>query len=99
MALGHIGLDGVGISLDAEFLVQSAGVEVTDLFSDESFKFCDCHLIYVGYLALDPGPKRLRRERIRVQDYQLVGVDYFANCGKALHEVIKDPFMFNAGAI
>ena len=93
MALGHIGLDGVGISLDAEFLVQSAGVEAIGLFSDASFELCDRHLVDEGHLALNPGPERLSREGIRVQDYQLVGINRFADCGEVLHEVIKDAFV------
>ena len=97
--MGNICLDGIGIPLDAESLVQTANVETPCFFSDASFEFRYRHFIDEAHLALYPVVERFRRKGIRVQDYQFVGVDDFANCSEVLHEVIKDTFVFDEGGV
>ena len=96
--MGNICLNGVGIPLDAESLVETANVETTCFFSDASFEFRYRHFIDEAHLALYPVVERFLREGIRIQDYQFVGVNDFADCSEVLHEVIKDPFVFDEGA-
>ena len=97
--MGNVCLNGIGIPLDAESLVETANVETMCFFSDASFEFGYRQFIDEVHLALNPVVERFRREGIRVQDYQFVRIDDFADCSEVLHEVIKDPFVFDEGAV
>jgi hypothetical protein len=64
-----------------------------------ALELCDCHFVNEGHLALNPVTEGFGWKGVQVQNYQLVSVDCFPNCGKALYEIVEDPLVLNEQAV
>jgi hypothetical protein len=68
-------------------------------FTHVSFELCNYHLVDEGHLALQPIVECVSWKTIRVENYQLVGINCFPDYHEALHEVVKDTFVLNEQAV
>src|SRR5579871_6821452 len=68
----HICLYCVWIAINAESLVQTAGVKASCFFANTLFELCDRHLVDEDHLTLDPVAKNIDRERVGIKNDQFV---------------------------
>jgi hypothetical protein len=64
-------------------------------FTYSSFELCDRHLIDECHLALDPVAECIDWKGVGIENYQFVGIDFFANGCEVLYEIIEYTFMIN----